>query len=180
MAYVDAIDSFYQAIKARIVAQSIALGQTTPLYPAKGLLEAQDWPNKDAISNAFYLLTLDDKAVGRQMYSATVPVKFHLVQWVWIITGTDLQSGQRAENRGDRFRVGQAMKDVLTNAHYPNFAEKKSWALSGANWVGTSLVPPEFITWSPVEFAPKSDQASGVIYGAAGLRIWNMLDSIPS
>lgn len=174
MAYVDAIDSFYQAAKARLVA-------TASPYPAKGLLEAQDWPNKNALSNVFYLLTLDDRAVGRQMYSATVPVKFHLVQWVWIITGTDLQSGQRAENRGDRFRVGQAMKDALTNALYPNFTEKKTWALdSGGTWIGTSLIPPEYITWSPVEFAPKSSQESGVIYGAASVRIWNMLDSIPS
>lgn len=174
MAYVDAIDSHYQAVKARLVTAA------SP-YVTKGLLEAQDWPNKDVTPNVFYLLTLDDKAIGRQMYSATVPVKFHLVQWVWVITGTDLQSGQRAENRGDRFRVGQAMKDALTNALYPNFTEKKTWSLDGSNvWVGTSLIPPESITWTPVEFAPRSNKEAGVIYGAASVRIWNMLDSIPS
>ena len=72
------------------------------------------------------------------------------------------------------------MKDVLTNALYPNFTEKKTWSLSGSTWVGASLDPPEYITWTPVEFAPKSRQDAGVIYGAASLRIWNMLDSIPS
>lgn len=174
MAFVDGIDSHYQAVRARL--------GPNPTYPVKGFLQAMDWPPKPITNNAFYLLDLGDKPIGKQMYSATVPVKFHFVQWNWVIVGTDLQSGQRADNRGDRFRVGQAMKDALTQALYPNFTEKKTWTLDGSGtWVGTSLVPPEYVTWNPVEFMPKpTNKESGVIYGAAALRIWNMLDSIPS
>lgn len=174
--FVDAVDSHFVAVRDRLNA---IVGNP---YVAKGYSEAQDWPPKNVTPNVFYLLTLGDKPIGRQMYSAQTPVKFHMVQWVWIIKGTDLQSGQRAANRGDRFRVNQAMKGALTTALYPHFAEKKTWSLVGDTWTGVSLNPVEYITWSPADFAPAqpSSKETGIIYGAAALRIWNMLDSIPS
>ena len=174
MAYVDAVDSFYAATKARIATLN-------PNRKVKGLLMAQDWPPKNVDLEAFYLLTLKDSAVGRQMYSAAVPVKFHFVQWVWMIKGTDIQPGTRAANRGDRFRTMFEMKDEMTKALYPNFTEKLTFALDGAgNWAGTPEDPVEYITWTPVEFYEKTAADSGIVWCSAAVKIFNMTDTITS
>jgi sensor c-di-GMP phosphodiesterase-like protein len=174
MAYVDCIDSHYQAVKVR-------MATINANRAVKGLLMAQDWPPKNVELEAFYLLTLKDSAVGRNFYSASTPVKIENVQWVWIIKGTDTQQGVRAANRGDRFRTMFAMKDELTKALYPNFTEKKSWSLdAGGVWQAVSENPVEFITWTPVEFYEKSAMESGVMWGSASVRIVNMTDTITS
>ena len=174
MAYVDAVDSFYQAAKAR-------LAVINPERVVKGMLVAQDWPPQNVTLNAFYLLTLKDSAADRSFYSASVPVKFHHVQWVWIIKGTDLQQGQRAANRGDRFRTMFTMKDELTKALYPNFTEKFTWSLDGnGDWLPTAESPVEYITWTPVEFYERSAMDSGVVWGSGAVKIWTMTDTITS
>lgn len=174
MAYVDALDSFYQATKAR-------MATINPQRAVKGMLMAQDWPPKNVDLEAFYLLTLKDSAADRNFYSAYIPVKFHHVQWVWIIKGTDIQAGTRAANRGDRFRTMYSMKDELTKAMFPNFTEKLNWSLNAAGvWIGAAETPVEFITWTPVEFYEKTAMDSGVVWGSASTKIWNMTDAITS
>lgn len=174
MAMVDAIDSFYQAAKAR-------MATINPNRKVKGLLMAQDWPPKNVDLEAFYLLTISDSAANRSFYSATIPVKFHHVQWVWIIKGTDLQQHERKANRGDRFRTMFQMKDELTKALYPNFTEKLSWSLdTNGTFVGVHEDPVEYITWTPVEFYEKSAMDSGVMWGSAAVKIWDMTDRIDS
>lgn len=174
MAYVDGVDSFYQAAKARMKV-------INPNRVVKGMLMAQDWPPKTVAMEAFYLLTLKDSAADRNFYSAQTPVKFHHLQWVWIIKGTDIQPGTRAANRGDRFRTMWQMKDELTKALYPNFCEKLSWSLDPAGvWVGVPENPVEYITWTPVEFYEKSAMDSGVVWGSAATKIFDMTDAIAS
>lgn len=174
MAYVDAIDSFYQAVKTR-------MATINPSRQVKGMLLARDWPPKNISLEAFYLLTLSDTSIGRQAYSAAAPMKFHHVQWVWIVKGTDLQPGVRQANRGDRFRTHEQMKDEMTRALYPGFTEKKTWALDGnGNWVGSSENPVEYITWTPVDYVEKSQMDSGVIWGSATVKVWQMTDVITS
>src|SRR5580692_11732009 len=94
----DALDSYYQYVKGRIIAFN---NQRV----VKGMLSAQDWPPKQVTLNAFYLLDMGEEPVGKQGFSPAVPIKFHLVQWTWIIKGSDLQPGERLANRGDRYRT---------------------------------------------------------------------------
>ena len=173
MAFVDAIDSFYSATKAR-------LATINPERVVKGLLMAQDWPPTNVALEAFYLLTLSDSSIGRHGYSQSTPMKFANVQWVWIIKGTDLKSGERQANRGDRFRTAFEMKDEMTKALYPGFTEKLSFSLdANGNWTGVAENPIEYISWTPCDFVEKSDK-SGVIWGSATVRVWQMTDTITS
>lgn len=174
MAYTDAIYSHYEYVKSR-------LATVNSSRIVKGLLDAQDWPPAPVVVEAFYLLVLADTPAGRQFYSAAVPVKFHHVQWVWINKGLDLAQGQRKANRGDRFVFMMQMRGELTNALYPNFCEKKNWALDGnGNFVGVSEPVVEFISWAPVEFQKKAAQDSGVMWGSGAVNIWDMTDTITS
>ena len=172
MAFVDAVDSFYNAVKTR-------MATINPNRQVKGLLMARDWPPTNVELEAFYLLTLSDSPIGKQGYSQAAPMKFAHVQWTWVIKGTDLKPGVRQSNRGDRFRTQFDMKDEMTKALYPGFTEKLNFSLDGnGNWVGTSESPVEYISWTPVDFVEHSDKASGVIWGAAMVRIWQMTDLI--
>lgn len=172
MAYVDAIDSHYQYVKGRVALVNAA-------RVVAGLLDAQDWPPKEVKLDAFYLLMVADSSIGRQGYSAAVPIKFHHVQWVWINKGTDVQQGERKANRADRMRTMQQMKGELINALFPHYAEKKTWSLDGnGTWNGSSLNPVEYITWTPVDFAEKGAMDSGIRWGSAAIRICDMTDTI--
>ena len=172
--YVDSIYSHYMYVKGR-------LATINPARTVKAILDASDWPAPPVVTEAFYLLVLADSAAGRQFYSAAIPVKFHHVQWVWINKGTDLAQGQRKANRGDRFFTMMQMRGELTQALYPNFCEKFTWALDGAgNFESTPENPVEYITWTPVEFQKKSAQDSGVSWGSGATKIWDMTDLITS
>lgn len=174
MAYVDAIYSHYEYVKSRLAA-------INPQRVVKGLLDAQDWPAPPVATEAFYLLVLVDTPASKEFYSAAVPVKFHHVNWVWINKGTDLAQGQRKANRGDRFVSMMQMRGELTQALYPNFCQKFTWALDGnGSFTSTPENPVEYITWTPVEFQKKAAQDSGVMWGSGAVKIWNMTDTITS
>jgi hypothetical protein len=175
MSLTDSIDSYYQFVKARIATKNSA-------RVVAGLLDAQDWPNKNVKFDAFYLLDVTDTPVGKDFYSTYIPVLFRQVQWVWINKGTDLTQGIRKANRGDRFRFGlEAMKGELLYASTPGYTQKFTWAVdANDNWISTPENPPEAIWWKPLEFHAKNDKASGVIYGAAATRIVDMTDAIVS
>jgi hypothetical protein len=172
--FTDALDSYYQYVKARILAvnQDRIVG---------GMLDAQDWPSKPFKLDTFYLLTLHEEPPGKEFYSQYAPPIFHSVQWVWVNKGMDLNPGERKANRGDRYRTNEQMKGELLIGAVPGYAEKFSWALdANGNWVSTPLDPPEVITWKPLEFHKKSDKDSGIIYGAAATRIFDMTDVVAS
>lgn len=172
MNYADAIDSYYRFVKSRI----IAINANREFV---GIMSAQDWPPKNVTMEAFYLLDLDAEPVGRSGFSPAVPIKFHLVQWTWVIKGADLQQGIRAAFRGDRYRTMQTMKDELTRGMFPNYAEKLTWSLNAnGQAVGASYTPQMFITWIPVKFHTSYDKDSGVAYGTASTRIQDILQPI--
>jgi hypothetical protein len=176
MSWTDGVDSHYEYVKTRILTLN-------PNRSVKGLLSAQDWPSKPVIFDAFYLLDLGEEPVGKQCYSASTPIKFHLVQWVWINRGTDLKTGERKANRGDKYRIMQTMKGELTNGLFPGFCEKFSWALDSTDkFVSTQKTPREFISWPPVQCHEKwnKDDSGGIGYGAGSIRITDMLDEIIS
>jgi len=175
----DALDSHYQYVKARINSF------TTRVIPGmtgvvKGILNAQDWPPKSVILGAFYMLILGEEPVGKQGFSPAVPIKFHVVQWTWIIKGSDLQQGEQLANRGDRYRIMQAMKYELTQGMFPNYAEKQTWDLVDGKFTGASLVPKIFMTWTPVDFHERFDRESGLAYGTGSTRIQDISQPITS
>lgn len=167
--FADGIDSFYNWVKTR-------MASVNPGRKVLGLLDAQDWPSTNVVMEAFYLLTLKDAS---QNGTIANPIEAHIVQWVWVIKGSDLSQGQRGRNRGDRFRTAQDMKGELVQALYPNFAEKKSWQVDGnGRWIGTSHDPVEYIMWSKPDFNQRLDKENGIVYGACGLHITDFLDQI--
>ena len=171
----DAVDSHYQWVKARILANN-------PQRLVMGLLNAQDWPNKDIKTEAFYLLVLPEAAGPNESSTASIQRLSHNVQWVWMIAGTDIPaSGARKANRGDRYRTQVSMKNELINGLFPYYCEKKSWSLdANGRWIGQSLDPAEAISWTRAQFHDRQDKPSGAVYGSAAVSISNMLDQIVS
>lgn len=179
MSYLDAIDSYLQYVKARLLLiPTVQAAITAGVKRIAGYMDAQDWPNKNVIFDTFYLLDLGDVPVGRTFYSAQTPVLFRQVQWVWVNKGTDLTQGVRQANRGDRFRTMEIMKGELLNASFPGFCLKQTWALVNGTWTGTPSPTNEQILWKPIEFHTKPDKASGIIYGTAMTRLVDMTDPI--
>ena len=172
--FIDALDSMYEYVKARIISFN-------PDRVVKGYLNAQDWPSKNIAYDAFYMLDLGETVIGKQGYSATVPIVYHAVQWVWINKGTDVAPTVRQANRGDKYRTMQAMKGELTYGLYPGFAQKFTWAINAAGvFTPTALNPVEYVTWTPVQFHEKWSQqgGAGVGYGAGYTSLTDMLDTI--
>jgi hypothetical protein len=171
----DALDSYYQYVKGRINSFSTRVVYNSPGKQlngvVKGMLNAQDWPPKNIVFGAFYLLVLGEEPIGKQGFSPAVPIKFHVVQWTWIIKGSDLQQGEQLANRGDRYRISQAMKWELTQGMFPNYAPKQTWNLVNGVFTGTPFSPAATITWIPVKFNERFDKDSGIVYGTGSTRI---------
>jgi len=170
-AALEVLDSHYQYVKARI---NTATKRTIPGQKGvvAGMLNAQDWPPKEIKIEMFYMLVLGREPVGHEAYSSANPIKFHLVQWTWLVKGSDLQQGTRQAYRGDRYRIMQVMEDELSYGMTPNYAERQSWSLNASDvWVATSFSPKQFFTWTPVEFHETFTKDSGIAYGTGRTRL---------
>lgn len=168
----EVLDSHYQFVKARILA-------VNPSRVVSGMLNAQDWPPPQVKLEAFYMLVLGREPVGKQGFSAANPIKFHLVQWTWIIKGTDLKQGVKAAYRGDRYRIMQTMEDELIYGINPNYAERQSWTIDqNDNWVASSFTPKQYFTWTPVAFHETFNKDSGIAYGTGRTRLQDIPQSI--
>lgn len=170
----DGMLSHYEYVKARIIA-------INSNRVVRGYMMAQDWPPKNIQDSAFYLLSHGEQPVGRQMFSPTVPVVSHLLTWMWVIKGADISAGQVGPNRGLRFQVSYQMKDEIKQALYPYFCQKFTWGWDNSvppNFVGTAASPIQYVGWQPPSYQDKLDKQSGVVYGSAAIRVWDMLDQI--
>jgi hypothetical protein len=172
---IESIESHYRYVKNAIITLNTA-------RTVVGILEAMDWPPKEIQLNAFYVLSLGETPAEnvKQIYSTGM---LHLIQWTWIIAGSDLNSTQRGRNKGDRFRINFAMKSELIQALSPYFTERKKWSAKQVGnviqYTGTSYDPPEKCFWTRPKFLPpKLEGSSGVIYGAAQLYIADFGDTI--
>lgn len=173
--FADAIWTHFMYVRDRILVKN-------PSRTIKGIMNAQDWPSKSVEFDAFYLLVLGEAPIGSQGYSMYSPMVFHQCEWTWLVKGTDLKPGERAANRGDKFRIAQEMKGELLYGIVPGYTEKLTWALNqtSGKFIGTSFNPHESITWDPVRPREKVDMDSGVSYCAGSLRIWDCTDVISS
>lgn len=178
---IDSIDSYYWYVRSRLQSAVTKLpdGSTAiGTYKAKGLVMALDWPPNNVVENVFYLLTMQDNPIGRQGYSAAMPMIFHNVMWKAIVIGDELTQGERAENRGTRFRTLWGMKEALRQAVFPNFTEKLSFSLVNGVWTGVSKNPIEYITWTPPVAKEMQAEDAGAVELSAMVRIWDMSDEI--
>jgi len=147
-------------------------------------MDAADWPPKQIVMEAFYLLTLGEKPiVGKSFWSAASPVVVHTLQWTWLIQGSDLTSGKIGRNRGDRYRTNMTMREELLKATYPWFTQKQTWTVqgntpSGIALQGTPVVPSESIWWNQPTFLNRIDRESGLVYGTATLQLTDMTETI--
>jgi len=168
---VNATDSYIRYVRLR-------MATINPLRVIKGPMDAQDWPTKDIVFGSLYLLTLADTPIGAQGYSPSVPIYTIGIQWSWAILGSDLKSGTRGRNRGDRYREDASIKADLLKAVYPNYTEKLQLSMQNGQLVATSFDPPESIFWTPLEFRKTPDRDSGLIYGVATSYISTMTEKI--
>lgn len=170
----DAIDTYYQYVKARVLSKN-------PSRIVAGMLIAQDWPAEKAKTEAFYLVDDGPLPVKKGAYSIGSPIFIHQLHWHCIIKGTDIQEGVRQANRGDRYRIMLAMEDEMIFANWPQFTQKLHWFLAGnGKWTSTAPNTPESIWWSSVKFHPRIDRESGKIELVAPVTLTNMLESITS
>lgn len=169
----DVVDSYFEYVAGRMVT-------INPIRQMVGVSDAMDWPVKNVVLEAFYLLVLGQRAAGsKAFWSPTVSVFTHALQWTWIIAGTDLTQGKVGRSRGDRYRTNMTMREELVNATYPWFAQKQTWAVIGSTPAGlalqgTPVVPSEQIWWTPPTFQNRVDEKSGLIYGSATVQVTAM------
>jgi hypothetical protein len=168
---VDAIDSYFQAIEAGILAANAN-------RKVIGIMDGMDWPPKTIQMEAFYLLVLGSRGISsKSFWSSANPVLVHTLQWTWVIAGSDLTSGKIGRSRGDRYRTNMQMRDeliVATQAVW--WTQKYEWSITGNTPSGialqnTPLNPPEFVWWTPLVFLNRQDREAGVIYGAATVQV---------
>ena len=176
----DAIDSYFEYVAGR-------MATINPARKMVGVQDAMDWPPKSTESIAmesFYLLTLGQRPlIGKSFWSSTIPVLEHTLQWTWLIAGSDLVPGKIGRNRGDRYRTNMTMREELLKATYPWFAQKQNWSVvgntpSGVALKGTPVVPSEYVWWTPPAFLNRIDRGSGVVYGAATVKLMAMEQEI--
>ena len=163
---IDTIDSHYQYVKQRI----LALNQNRVFG---GIVEARDWPYKEASDQAFYL-AIDRAAPSRNVASWHSPLYTFEIQWVWIILGTDLSPTVQAANRGDRYRISFAMQEEILQGLWPGFCEKQKWAAGSgdvASVSGTPYVPSEKVWWRRPTFSEKIDRNTGILFGYGAIQL---------
>ena len=162
---VDWSDSHYQYVKKRIKA-------VNPFRLFGGIVEAQDWPLKEAQIGAFYMLTTTleptrpSDGPGSNSWSSSLYGE--RIQWAWQIIGDDIASNALASNRGNRYRLNGKMIQELLHGHYPGFGEKQQWTMDNTGLLqATSYVPKEMLWWTKPRFSDRIDKASGILFGSA-------------
>lgn len=129
-----------------------------------GIIDAAEWPPDKVDMEAFYCLFLS-ATPGKGTPAS--PLYTYKMQWVWLITGTDIQASQQQANRGDRYRTHLVMCEELRQGLYPNFGEKLVFSvdIDTGSLKSQSLDPQEYLWWSPGIFRHRVDDKSGLLYG---------------
>lgn len=171
---VDFSDSHYQHVKQRILAIN-----STRLFG--GIVEARDWPLKETLPNAFYMLTnlldpVKTAVPGENSWSA--PTYGMRIQWAWTIIGTDIPAGALASNRGDRYRVNFQMVQEMLHGFFPGFCEKCQYSLNGTELVATSYMPKEMVWFTMPQVTDRIDTSTGVLFGAASTMLTGFTPTI--
>lgn len=174
---IEAVDSYYLQVK-----QQMAAVDSTQQFG--GILQARDWPLTQPVFGALYLLVIAMNAVGGTEAQALYE---YVCQWSWILMGDDIVDAQQAQNRGNRYRQSMQVVANLRQANFPQFCPKINVQVDAQGSVTTAGVqstypvsPFESVWWSRLKFAPRQDQGSGVLYGAAGVSLYAYDDVLPA
>ncbi len=189
MSQVSPIDTYYAHVTQQLAvlnAQVSIAGQIVTLTTA-GIVDARDWPLTPPLEGQLYLLVLSQTPTGGTLSQRGYT---YFLQWAWLILGTDIQSGQQAENRGDRYRVNMQIEEYLRQANYPGFTQRQNLAcdsqgnltfVSATESTYPASVLPwsgyEPVYWTELTFKPKEDnEQSGLLYGAAAVELYAYSD----
>jgi hypothetical protein len=173
MALIDAIDTYYDYVVTRILKGGNGVAALNPDRAFGDIIQAESWPLAESVDSAFYLTIIDQMpdtkfgTLGNQYYRS-------ILQWKWLTSGNNLQPGQTGNNRGDRYRADQAMREELRQANFPQFCPLISLALDGSgNLTRTPYNPIQTCRWTALKFGPRPSGTddSGVLYGAAAVDV---------
>ncbi len=148
-----------------------------------GIVPASDWPSKEIIQEAFYLITstLDpNRGQGPGTNSWSSPLYGEQIQWAWPIIGDDIAANALAANRGDRYRKHFVMMQELLQGFFPGFCEKQEYSMNGTVLVATSYVPKEMVWFSKPRFSERIEKTSGILFGSAVSVITSFAPTISS
>lgn len=171
-AMIDVLDTFYLYVTTNLA--KFNLGSLTPPVSLQGIVNAQDWPQREIVDGGLYLLYLQSVAVEEDSTRSQTYFE-HFMQWAWVVIGTDLSSNQVGFNRGNRYRADMAIEEALRQSHFPKFCPKRFLSADGVSGVVTSTLysPVEMIHWSMPRFGIKlNNPQSGVAYGAAPVEVY--------
>lgn len=171
MALRDIVDTYYKAIKDRVRVVNAN-------RRFEGLVQVSAWPPETVQEEALYLLLFDPKPV-KEMISRATPTYTRMVQWTWLVQGTDLQPGEEGSNRGDRYDLHEKIVEELIQAHAVQAAEKKSWSLDANDLlVGATSDPAQFVRWSVPDFGSDYNKDTGLVYGLATVYVSGIASTI--
>lgn len=161
--FIDGIDSYYFYVKNRIL-------QINPARVFGGIVQARDWPMKEAQLEVPYLLLQreDPKPFGRSV-SWFRPMESMQVRWAWMIQGDNIQANAQSTNRGNKYRINGQMIQELLNGSYPGFCKKYQYSAvddgtGKAEKIAVAYDPTEFVKWSMPRFSDTIDSVSGILY----------------
>jgi hypothetical protein len=159
---IEAIDSHYDHVKSRV----LALKNSGRKF--SGIMDTRGWPPKQVNMESFYLITLGENPVNANVGSLAKTWYRAMVQWTWMVAGTEIEKGMAGINRGDAYTINQAMKRELRFGSFPLFAEKTATKIGNDRKViRVSFEPKEYVHWTFLQFTQRVDRESGLIYGLA-------------
>lgn len=170
-ALVDAVDSFYELIKANV--QSL-----NPARQFRGMVDAKDWPPKEITPEAPYLIVLRDLPTRTKHQSFYAPLLSETVEWRWVVQGPNIAADAQESNRGQKYRINVLMMQEMLSAHNPGYSLKKQFSVTNdvnnnPILVATPYNPPEPFWWTIPSFVRKQDRDSGMLYTAGQVDVSN-------
>jgi hypothetical protein len=170
---VDFSDSHYQYVKQRILA-------INPTRVFGGIINARDWPPKQAIPEAFYMLTttldpvkghgISSRGHGVGTNSWSAPLYEEAIQWAWQLIGDDISADSASANRSKRYRTNFTMIQEMLQGMYPGFCEKFKYSPDPDNvgaLLATPYIPREMVWFPKPRFSDRIEQQTGILFGSA-------------
>lgn len=165
--FIDVLDTFYFAVATNI-------GVLNPTQTMHGMIGSQDWPQVNIdLNGGLYLLYLTSVVVPEKSKPAQ-DFYDHFLQWTWAVQGNDIQAANVDANRGDRWRSNVALQELLRQAHFPGFCQKRqiqSYDPTAASGTFTPYSPIEMIYWTAPKLLVKYNKDAGILYGTASLQV---------
>lgn len=185
---ISAVDTYFRHMAQRLLTNNaqVAINGAVVSQPIGIVSNAQDWPQIKPVEGAVYLLVLDQQPVQKQMSKVQVYYEY-ILQWVWILIGTDIPPDSQAANRGDNYRSNAQIQENLFQANFPGFTQEYDFVGNGDGTVTATptvtaypVSPVSIVRWSELRFMPKGNQGAGVVYGAAAVELYAYADRLAS